>query len=385
MANENTIHSRRQSSKRRAPMLFRRVLRTIRAPWPNRLLQAACALLIWMTYASVGPGADFFVAFTYLVQAPEKLTEHLGVAWTAHPAWFLGLMAPFVALPGRAGYILFLAATIAMLLTATRILKGNWFLVLFSAQASWVLWWGQAEGWVVLGLALGWHALRQKNWPLLALGIALASVKPHLGAIPALALWWWSEEDRGKIALALLGLFAASLLIWGPWPVWMFQAIQGTFLSKSDTFQPWNISLGLCAAPLLIPAILLPLSREKRLPVLAATGMLMMPYMPYYSSLILLCMPLPTALYPLAFLGYFPSILGTQVAWKGLIALPLGILAWTYSTLAIRRMLGIHKVQSWLMKLALPRWGSTRLLEALGIEDPVLNPRNRPVSPNHQV
>ncbi len=377
MAQRTKTDFREQTQSDHHQGLFRRILLTIRSPWPNRLLQAAFALVIWLLYASLGPGADYFVTFTYLVQSPEKLQPIVGAPWTAHPGWFAGLMAPFVALPGRLGYILFLAATIAMLLIASRIFKGNWFLLLFSAQASWVFWWGQVEGWVALGLALGWIAHQKKNWPLLAIGIALASVKPHLGAIPALALWWWSGEDRWKTALALLGLFAASLLIWGPWPMWMVQTIQQTFLSKSETFQPWNISLGWHAMPLLIPAILLPLPRQKRLLVLTATSMLIMPYMPYYSSLILLCMPLPSILYPLAFLGYFPTILGTQVAWKGLIALPLGILAWTYTALAIKKVSSMPKIQEMLSQVKLPMPLLTRrILQAFGIEDKGLEPGN---------
>ncbi|HLC34676.1 MAG TPA: hypothetical protein VJJ70_06735, partial [Anaerolineales bacterium] len=100
--------------------------------------------------------------------------------------------------------------------------------------------------------------------------------------------------------------------------------------SRSTNYRPWNATLGPIALPLFLPALLVPLDRPQRLLALTATAMLDSPYMPYYSTLLLLVFPLPWPLLALAFLGYLPGLIGTTLAWKGVVLLPLGVLAWIY-------------------------------------------------------
>ena len=95
-----------------------------------------------------------------------------------------------------------------------------------------------------------------------------------------------------------------------------------------------DTGLGPIALPLFVPALLVPLDPPQRLLALAATAMLVSPYMPYYSTLLLLAFPLPWPLLALALLGYLPSLIGTTLAWKGVVLLPLGALTWVYLTAA---------------------------------------------------
>jgi hypothetical protein len=188
------------------------------------------------------------------------------------------------------------------------------------------LWWGQIDGLVVLGVALGWLALARKSWGLLFLGMALATLKPQMGLAPIAALWWWSGPLRWRALAAYMGLFLVSLALWWPWPVWVFE---GLFIVAGGTqYGAWNASFGWAALPLLIPALAVPMARKERLTALTAAALLISPYTPYYSTLVLLCLPLPAWAYVFAFIGYLPGVVGTTIAWNGIALLPLTVLGW---------------------------------------------------------
>ena len=249
------------------------------------------AFSVWALYSFIGPGADFFRCYTWMVKEPERLAQVVTYPWTQNPPWLATFMAPFATMPGRAGYITFMAASLAMIVLGAAFFGGRPIPILLSAHLFWILWWGQIEGWGVLGLVLGWLALQKKSWPLMFLALAMSAFKPQIAFVPAAALWWWSGRDRWKSALAMLALTAFSVWVWGPWPVWYWQEIFNFVGDKHSG--PWNASLGLMALPLFIPALLAPLDRRQRLLALAATAHLASPYMPYYSTIILFCFESP--------------------------------------------------------------------------------------------
>ncbi|MBE9524500.1 MAG: hypothetical protein IMY76_05340 [Chloroflexi bacterium] len=283
---------------------------------------------LWMLYTMIAPGDDYIRCYTWMVENPEKLPEVADYPWTLNPTWLAPFMAPFVSLPGQSGYSIFMLATIAVTIYATKIFGGKPILTLLSAHMFWILWWGQIEGWAILGLVLAWFAYRKKSWPLMFLALSMASFKPQVGLVPVVALWWWSGKDRWKSMVALMGLFIASLFIWGPWPVWYLEGII-KFISDGHSSVS-NASVGLFALPLFIPALLLPMDKEKRLIALTATTYLVSPYMPYYSTILLFIFALPGWAYLFGLLGYFPKIFGTTIAWNGVVFLPLTILVWLY-------------------------------------------------------
>lgn len=282
------------------------------------------AFCLWILYAWVGPGEDFY-GYRLWVLDPTRYLQNVGIF---SPAWLAPILAPFATMPGRAGYILFLGVIVVLLLYSLRVFGGAKGVALLSAQTFWMLWWGQIDLLAIFGIALGWQAIQKDNWKLLALAMVLATVKPQIGGIPLAVIWWWSGANRWKALSVFAGIGLASLVIWGPWPLWVWESIR-TFVA-GKTYGPWNTSLGPWALPLFIPAFLMPMSRFERLRVLIATTLLISPYMPYYSTLILLCFPLPVWLYVFAFIGYFPSIIGTQLAWNAIILLPVGVLFWAY-------------------------------------------------------
>lgn len=276
-----------------------------------------------------GPGADFKRAYTSMVTEPERLPDNAIQPWTLNPLWQNFFMAPFVTIPWPWGYVLFLAFTIGMTALGAYWFGGNPMIILLSAQFSWVLWWGQLEGWAILALVLGWIGMERKSWVWMFFALALGSFKPQVGFLPVFALWWWSGNDRWKSAGLLAGVFLLTLVIWGPYPLWYAQGILSAQFAASHA-EVVQSSLGLWALPLLLLAFILPFNRYQRILAISAAGQLVSPYMPFYSMVILLCFNLPWWIYAFSFLAYLPSFLGTAIAWNGMVLMPLGILAWLY-------------------------------------------------------
>ena len=277
-----------------------------------------------------GPGADFKRAYTDMVLKPERLPSNAeGTPWTLNPLWQNFFMAPFVTVPWPWGYVLFLAFTLIVTALGAYWFGGNPILLLLSAQLSWVLWWGQLEGWAILALVIGWIGMERQSWGWMFFALAMASFKPQVGFVPVLALWMWSGKARWKSAMGLAMVFLFTLIAWGPWPWWYVQGILNSSFVEGHA-SVVQASLGLAALPLLVLALVLPMNKVHRLLALTAASQLVSPYMPFYSMVLLLCFQVPWWIYGISFVAYLPSFLGTTLAWNGMVLLPLCILAWLY-------------------------------------------------------
>jgi hypothetical protein len=155
----------------------------------------------------------------------------------------------------------------------------------------------------------------------------LATFKPQAGLIPVVTLWWWSGRERWKVVAAMIATLIVTVLVWGPWPWWYWQAL--TSFVGGRHYTNWNASLGLIALPLFLPALLVPLSREKRLIALTATACLAITYMPYYSTILLLCFAIPWWAYIFGFTGYLVPLIG-PLGWNMVVLLPITLLLWIY-------------------------------------------------------
>jgi hypothetical protein len=288
----------------------------------------AVGICLWSLYSVIAPGVDYRFCYTWMVNEPERLKTVADFAWTLNPPWLAVFMAPFVSLPDPVGFMVFLAFTIAAFIYGANHFRGKIVPMLLSAQFFWILWWGQIEAFALLGLILAQFAFEKKSWKLMFLALIFASFKPQVGFIPVLAYWWWSGRERWKPMLGLLMVFALSLLIWGPWPVWYAEGLLK--FAGDGHANGWNASIGLIALPLFVPALLVPLDREKRILALTATALLVSPYMPYYSSIILLVMNIPIWAFFFAFTGYLTSVVGTTLGWNIVAGLPVSLLIWIY-------------------------------------------------------
>ena len=292
-------------------------------------LAIGAAVILLVFYAIASPGLDFYGCYTRMVRHPEDLRLVANVhTWTFNPAWIIPFLAPFVYLPGKSGFILFMGLTLACTLLGAAVFKGRPLIAILSHQMWWVLYWGQLEGFGILALVLGWFAMQAQSWWMMALALLIGSFKPQLTLIPILLLWWWSGKARWRSLAVCVAVFALSIAIWGPWPYWYFQGITGFVGDKH--YGPWNASIGYLAAPLFIPALLLRMDKLQRIKVIAATTMLFNPYMPYYSTLPLLAFNLPWPAYIFAFSGYLVTLIGTKLAWNSIVLLPVITLVWVY-------------------------------------------------------
>lgn len=289
------------------------------------------AIGLWAVYAFIGPGDDYKRAYTDMVLKPELLSEIPVRPWTLNPLWQNWFMAPFVTMPGRTGYLAFMAFTLGATIWAAYLFGGRPVLVVLSSHMAWILWWGQLEGWAALGLVLGYFALQNRSWIMMWVALMLATFKPQASLIPIATLWWWSGRERWKAAVALVVTAIITVLVWGPWPVWYAQGLLNFMGARHYT--NWNASVGLIALPLFIPALLVPLSRQKRLIALTATACLAVTYMPYYSTILLLCMAVPWWTYIFAFTGYLVPFIG-PVGWNMVVLLPATLLLWIYWPIA---------------------------------------------------
>ncbi len=300
-------------------------------PWSRKtkMVTFGVAALAFVIIAVFGSGADFFGCYTRMVTGSVPLSTVAQNPWTQNPPWQNFFMAPFVMTPGRFGYYLFLAATIAMVLLGSHYFHGHAVFTLLSSQMFWVLYWGQLEGWGILGLVLAWQAVESQSWLMMFFSLAISSFKPQVSLVPVLYLWWTLGKGRWKAMAGLAALFILSMLIWGPWPVWYAQDIF-KFVGQRH-YGTWNASLGWIAVPLYIPALLLPMERRKRLIALTATTLLASPYLPFYTTLPLLVLEIPWWIYPLAFLGYLPDAIGTVLSWNAMALISILALAWLYA------------------------------------------------------
>ncbi len=304
---------------------------TVRRSRRELIIAIIVAIGLWSVYAFIAPGDDYKRAYTDMVIHPEQLSEVPVRPWTLNPLWQNWFMAPFVTMPGRWGYLAFMAFTLGVTIWATYLFGGRPILVVLSSHMAWILWWGQLEGWAALGLVLGYFALQNQSWLMMWVALMMGTFKPQASAIPVAALWWWQSRERWKSVLAMVATFIVTVIVWGPWPLWYWQALSNFVGDKH--YSNWNASIGLIALPLFIPALLVPMTRQKRLIALTATACLAITYMPYYSTILLLCMAVPWWAYVFGFTGYLVPLIG-PLGWNIVVLLPTTLLLWIYWPIA---------------------------------------------------
>ena len=121
------------------------------------------AIGLWSVYAFIGPGNDYNVAYTDMVLKPEMLSEVPVRPWTLNPLWQNWFMAPFVTMPGRSGYLAFMAFTLGATIWAAYLFGGRPTLVILSSHMAWILWWGQAGRVGGAGFGVGLFCLAESN------------------------------------------------------------------------------------------------------------------------------------------------------------------------------------------------------------------------------
>lgn len=219
-----------------------------------------------------------------------------------NPLWIYFVIKPISLLPLPISYLVFLLLNLGMFWFGSQLAGGNRYLLLISFPAFWMLWFGQLDGFVLFGTALGLAALRSDKPILMGIAILALLVKPHVGAPLALLYFVWLPKRDALLTLLLV--FGLSLIVWGwDWPIiWVRNIL--TIQEKFYVPQTTNISLfpyGLLAWL----AILIPKTPLDRVKVALSATLLSVPYAATYSILPLLVLPQPWWLYLIGSLPFF--------------------------------------------------------------------------------
>lgn len=274
----------------------------------------ALEIVILMTVlAFFLPGGEDLFTF-YLPMARGCLTCAYN-PW--HTSW---IIFPLAFIPVRILWPVWTLATGLMLWWSARRLDVNPAVVLLSFPAMGLVWLGQADGLVVLGLCL---AMTSRSPWSRGLGITLASIKPQI-SVAAILVMLWYDRDRWR-ALIVPGLvLVASLVVWGPdWPLRWWRSrdvLAGLPVWGEASLFPVGFA-AFTALPFVEGV-------RKKVTVALLASALALPQFGVYSYVVFLVFVAPVWALPLSYawaLAYpFMSGLSMHLAW----ILPLGLLAW---------------------------------------------------------
>jgi len=237
--------------------------------------------------------------FFYYPQAQQATSDTL-----INPLWIYFVIGPIARLPLPVSYLVFLLLNLGMFWMGSNLTGGNRYLLLLSFPAFWMLWFGQLDGFVLFGTALGLKALDSKKPILMGIAILLLLVKPHIGAPLAILYFLWLPK-RDTLLTVLL-VTALSMIVWGwEWPIaW----VRNILTIQEEYYVPQTTNISLFPYGFLAwLALLIAKSPMDRVKVALSATLLSVPYAATYSILPLLVLPLPWWVYVI---GSAPFLLG---------------------------------------------------------------------------
>ena len=203
------------------------------------LVLAALLPVVFVVMVRFWPvGPDYFYTFRPLAEAFFKGETRLFDASSPgyfNAPWAIFLIAPTLLLPLKYGQAVISMVSVVGLLLAIHVLvrfsgqPKSWAILAAIVLAAANLYTfdlairGNVDGFLLLGLGLGWLGVSQRQPWLLGLGLWLLSIKPVNVVLPALVCLWatrrWSRQEK-LVYLAPLGLTVlVSLPVFGfDWP-----------------------------------------------------------------------------------------------------------------------------------------------------------------------
>lgn len=257
------------------------------------------------------------------IYRPATLSgNYLAQQTVANPLYILALFYPLAQLPASVGYAILLILYILCFYATSQLTNVKKWLILLSFPAFWMLIYGQIDGFILLGVALGYWAIENKQPFWQAVAIIFLILKPHIGGPLALAYLIWQKDWHTVGILGMFGLL--SLLIFTPiWPLeWLRELISASnnadFNNSANQFN--NIG-GFPYGLLAWLVLLLPMPRPYQITTILSATILSSPYAGAYSTLALLALPLPPITYVAISL---PMFVGISYQW--LIVVPILLL-----------------------------------------------------------
>lgn len=179
---------------------------------PLRTAIAIEIIVIATIAAYLLPGGEDL--YTYYLPQAQGCLECGYNPW--HTSWIL---FPIQFIPLRILWSVWVFLTLTGITWACSRLKLNPVPVLLAFPTMGLIWLGQIEVVIIIGLTL---ALLSPNPYVRGLGLVLASVKPHVSGIPILILLFY-DKQRWKTMLLPAAVAALSFVVWGiDWPLRWF-------------------------------------------------------------------------------------------------------------------------------------------------------------------
>lgn len=263
-----------------------------------------------------------FLAFYFLITKSGLFWDYKVYLATAngdfenyyYGYWLLPLFKSLSYLPFEISYSIWILLSITGVVFATRVFNGNLAFSLLSYQLSFSLFWGQISGIICGALGLFWWSLHQKKWWLAGLSLLIAAAKPQSGGVFALFLWMFADiswKDKFRLLIIPIIGFVLSLIAY---PNWIIDV-----LARSGNAFAWgNISFYQCIGPwaliLFIPAVIIPMPKQKRFLLLVVTCILTIPY--FLQTDLITLFIFPVGFFPIL-LGYLPAIMPFFIGYEG--------------------------------------------------------------------
>ncbi len=263
------------------------------------------------------------------IYRPATLSDDfIHYATVANPPYILFVFYPFALLTPLIGYFGIMVLTILSFRLTAYLSSFNKWLIFPSFPALWMLVYGQIDGWVMLGVAIGAWAIQSKKPYYQGVATLLLFLKPHVGAVLALIYLIWQWNWRSFVVSISVCLL--SLIFFGvKWPIeWVTRLLFETSLASQaqgfsgDANSFNNVGLfpyGLMAWLLL----LIPYPKEEKIAAIVAASILSSPYAGGYSLLSTMGVSLPILVYPMLSFPFLGSI-----GYKLILIAPITLIIW---------------------------------------------------------
>ena len=212
-------------------------------PQAYRVLFVACALCIvlalFVYFWPVGP--DWYYTFRPVtlafLQGETQLFDEASQGFYLAP-WGVFLLAPLAMLSIELGQAILCVITLLSLLLAVKVINDGYSpdilvicLAVMNLHTLAALLRGNMEGFLLLGLALGWWGLQERKPLALGAGLWLLSVKPVNVTLPALLLLWgirkWGHKEKALVAMPLALTVLLSFVVFGlDWPLRYIESLR---------------------------------------------------------------------------------------------------------------------------------------------------------------
>lgn len=269
----------------------------------------ACAIVIGFAIGcTLSPitGYDWYNAFLISGQDPFA---------APYLSWLFLVFSPITKLPFPFAWFTGLNA-ILVIISLFLVEKPSPWLVL-NLPLLWIFFYGQIDGWTILGAVLGLWAIKHSKPYLVGLALLALVAKPHIG-IP-LALYYFWKNHHIKTLVIPVSVAIISFIFYGFWPIKFIQGYLNTgvynfFVSQQVNMSLWPWSLAV------LPVILWKwksMSMEKQVISILAVTCLILPYSPVYSlaALIFMISPCQELLFLLipAWFGKVPAAISGTI------------------------------------------------------------------------